>query len=215
MASHTNKNFSHCNPALELEPGVVLTSGLQEDLYINHADLQDEFLKQPELYAWWASTCELAKDLVARQKFLIERLAATIDHQARMEAEEASQKLGKTVKLTEKMVENTVISNQEYQTAMFQYLELKKQLGMLQAGKDAIEQKRDMLISLGANYRAEASSNPRILMDAAKEQARKAREVSAAKLERESAERAASAWVSEIDPTDNIPKKRPVGKKPA
>lgn len=199
MSSRTGKNFKHANPNLELEPGVVLTSEIQDDLYINHADLQEEFLRQPELFAWWASTCELAKDLVARQKFLLERLAANIDHQARMEAETASQALGKTVKLTEKMVENTVIGNKEYQTAMLQYLELKKQYGMLQAGKEAIEQKKDMLISLGANYRAEASSNPRILMDAARERARKAR-----------AEAAVENTQEEV-----TPRRTPVGKKPA
>jgi vacuolar-type H+-ATPase subunit D/Vma8 len=105
------------------------------------------------------------------------------------------------------MVENTVIANEEYQKAMFQYLELKKQLGMLQAGKDAIEQKKDMLISLGANYRAEASSNPSILMDAARERARKA--VASKKAENTPLE-------SYIDPIDNIPKRKmPVGKKPA
>lgn len=210
MASRTGKNFKHANPNLELEPGIVLTSEIQDDLYINHADLQEEFLRQPELFAWWASTCELAKDLVARQKFLLERLAANIDHQARMEAETASQALGKTVKLTEKMVENTVIGNKEYQTAMFQYLELKKQYGMLQAGKDAIEQKKDMLISLGANYRAEASSNPSILMDAAKERARKAREEREFKKQFDEYNELRE---SVVDSTDNIPKKRPVGKK--
>jgi hypothetical protein len=203
MSSRTGKNFSHANPNLELEPGVVLTSEIQDDLYINNADLQEEFLRQPELYAWWASTCELAKDLVAKQKFFLERLAANIDHQARMEAEQASQALGKPVKLTEKMVENTVIGNSEYQKAMYHYLELKKQLGMLQAGKDAIEQKKDMLISLGANYRAEASSNPSILMDAAKERARKAM----------AAKNTEQKYESVVDPTDNIPKKMPVGKK--
>jgi hypothetical protein len=201
MHSRTGKDFSHCNPLLELEPGVVLTGELQDDLAINHADLQEEFLKQAELFAWWASTCELAKDLVARQKFMIERLAASIDHRVRMEAEAASAQIGKSVKLTEKMVEHTIISDEEYQKAMFQYLELKKQFGMLQAGKDAVEQKKDMLVSLGANYRAEASSNPSILMDAARERARKARE------------RAISPTASQIDPTDNIPKKMPVGKK--
>jgi hypothetical protein len=197
MPSHTGKNFTSCNPKLELEPGVVLSSDLQDDLYINPANLQEEFLKQPELYAWWASTCELAKDLVARQKFLLERLSATIDHRVRLEAQQESERLGKTVKMTETMVEHTVISSEEYQKAMLCYLDFKKQLGMLQAGKEAMEQRKDMLISLGANYRAEASSNPSILMDAARERAR----------------RAAAGKRMEENSEPEVPRKTPVGKK--
>jgi len=193
---HVRKELGHCNPALELEPGVVLTSGLQEDLFIDSADLQGEFLRQPELFAWWASTCELAKDLVAKQKFLLERLAAIVDHHIREEAQKESISLGKTVKLTEKMVENSIITNEEYQKATFHYLELKRQLGMLQAGKDAIEQKKDMLISIGANYRAEASSNPSILMAAARDRARQA-------VEHRKAE----------EPAEEPAKRTPVGKK--
>lgn len=200
MPSHTGKNFTKSNPTLELEPGVTLTSDIQDDLYINPANLQEEFLRQPELFAWWASTCELAKDLVARQKFVLERLTAAIDHRVRLEAQQESERLGKTVKMTETMVQNTVISSEEYQKAMFEYLDLKKQLGMLQAGKDAIEQRKDMLISLGANYRAEASSNPSILMDAARERARRA---AAGKRVEESSETS----------SETTPKRTPVGKK--
>lgn len=175
MTVRTGKDFSRCNPRLELEEGVVMSGDLESDLYIDHGNLEEEFLNQPEKYAWWGATAEIAKDLVARQKFLLERLAAILDHHIRTGAVTESVP-GKAVRLTEKQIEHSINSNEDYQKAMFSYLDLKKQLGLLQAGKDAIEQRKDMLISLGANYRAEASSNPSIMMDAARERARRAAE---------------------------------------
>jgi len=199
--TRTNKDFSHHNPFLEIEEGVVLGADLQDDVFIDNSNLEEEFLNQPEIFAWWASTCELAKDLVAKQKFLLERLSATLDNKIRLDAEQLSIDTGKPVKLTETKILHMINTNEEYQRATFQHLEFKKQLGLLQAGKDAVEQRKEMLISLGANYRAEASSNPSILKDASRERARRAVD----------AQRAHESHETRTPQ----PVRRPVGKKPA
>jgi len=166
------RDFSHVKPDLKLDSGAELTADLQSDVRIESTNLEEEFLHQPERYAWWASVAELAKDLVARQKFMLERLAAKLDHAERLRAASSVP----PTKLTEKMMEHYINSHEEYQEAMLQFLEFKKQYGLLSVGRDAMEQRKDMLISIGANYRAEASANPSILMAAARDRARQAYE---------------------------------------
>lgn len=204
MPVRTGKDFKHSNPNLKLDNGGQLVGDLEADLYIDNSFLEEEFLKQPELFAWWATATELAKDLVGRQKFVLERMAATLDHGIRLSAV-SNPVGGKPIKLTEAQITHQITSDEKYQEAMLAYLEYKKQLGMLQAGKEAMEQRRDMLISLGANYRAEASSNPSILMGAARDRARRAAE--------EKRRESSSEPETEAEP-EPPPKKMP-GKRPA
>lgn len=150
------------NVDLDLD-GVNFNRTLADDLPINGADINGEFMEQPELFAWWATVSELAKDRVASTKYQLERIYATKDHAVRLELTEAK------AKITEKIVENTVITSKEYQECMFELLDAKKQLGLLLAGKEALVQRKDMLISLGANMRTEGGGNLSILKDAAKQ----------------------------------------------
>ena len=69
------------------------------------------------------------------------------------------------------MVENEVITDPRYQKTMTEYLSIKKDHGMLQAGREAFTQRKEMLISLGANYRAEGNADPVILQEVAKQKA--------------------------------------------
>lgn len=154
---------------------------LSEDVTICENDIQYEFLRQAELFAWWATMVEIARDHVGRLSLELKRKAAEIDHSVRMEAklanEEAINAARKAnmpdpknlLKLTEKMVENSVLTHEAYREIEDELLEMKKQLGLLIAGKDALAQKKEMLISLGANLRAEGMANPVILRNAARE----------------------------------------------
>ncbi|MCJ7760611.1 hypothetical protein MUP59_05655 [Candidatus Bathyarchaeota archaeon] len=142
--------------------GITYQSSLEEDMLINSTDLDGEFVEQPRKFVWWAVLSEVAKDLLAQKKYEMEQLYARLDHEKRTVA------LNAKVKLTEKMTENEVITDPRYQKCMAEYLEIKKQNGMLMAGKEAMSQRKDMLISLGANYRAEGNADPVILQEVAK-----------------------------------------------
>ena len=67
-----------------------------------------------------------------------------------------------SVKLTEKMVENTVITHPEYVESLNNHLDAKRTAGLLKAARDAMIHRRDMLIQLGATHRAEGTSDIRI-----------------------------------------------------
>ena len=126
---------------------------------------------------------------MSKKKYELDMLYASIDHKARQAA------LASKVKLTEKMVENTVITDQEFQQAKREYLEAKKEFGVLQAGREAFIQRKEMLISLGANYRAEGNADPVLLQEKAKQKA---------------AQKAAERSRVDAAKTKTAPKKKPV-----
>jgi hypothetical protein len=150
--------------------GITYTASLEEDIEIDGQDLDAEFLTQARKFAWWAMVSELAKDLMNRRKYDLDQLYARLDHKVRMEAS-CPPAPAKPIKLTEKMVENSVITSPEYKAAYETYLEIKKYYGMLSAGREAFVQRKEMLISLGANYRAEGNADPVLLQERAKAKA--------------------------------------------
>jgi len=185
-------NGPHLQVNLNID-GVDFQRELGDDIPISGSDLSGEFMEHSDRFAWWATVTELARDKVARTKYQLDRIYAIKDHAVRLELTLAK------AKATEKVVENTVITSKEYQECMFDLLESKKQLGLAVAGKEALTQRKDMLISLGANMRAEGSSNLSILKDAAKQRYQ---------------ERQAEKLREEANSTTKINTKPPVGKKP-
>lgn len=134
--------------------GIRYERSLDEDISIDNSSLDYEFSEQAKRFAWWAVVGEISMDVLARQKYSLDVLYAQLDQQKRAEAQAVG------VKLTEKMVENSVITDPLYREAMNKYLDIKKQSSILQAGKAAFLQRKDMLVSLGANYRAEGVGDP-------------------------------------------------------
>jgi len=150
--------------------GVTYEGALDEEIMIDSADLDSEFVEQARKFAWWAMLSELAKDKQAVIKNELDQLYARLDHKVRSEAAAATDPTGKSapVKLTEKMVENSVITDPTYQKLMKQYLEAKKEYGLLSAGRDAFAQRKEMLISLGANYRMQSMDHPAVTAEKAR-----------------------------------------------
>lgn len=126
---------------------------LGEDLSVNHSALSDVFATHAEKFAWYSTAYELAQDHEARLKEELARTYARVDHKIRMEAK------GANVKMTEKMVENSVITHPIYTELQEKYLDAKRNSGLLKAARDAMIHRRDMLIQMGANYRAEGASD--------------------------------------------------------
>jgi hypothetical protein len=145
-------NFKGLEVTFEVN-GVTYQGSLDTDLQIDAGDLNGEFQDQARRYAWWAALSELAKDKQATLKHQLDKVYARLDYQSRAQAVAATP----PVKLTEKMVENEVITSPVYEEAMQNYLQAKKEYGLLMAGREAMGHRKEMLISLGANYRAQAN----------------------------------------------------------
>ena len=126
---------------------------LKSDLRVNMGNLSEEFAEHADKFAWYATAYELALDAELNLKAKLERLYAQVDYIVREEARQAG------VKMTEKKVENSVITKPEYVSLQTQYLESKRNAGLLKSARDAMVHRKDMLIQLGANYRAEGVSD--------------------------------------------------------
>ena len=126
---------------------------LAEDLDLRGQNINDSFIEHSELFAWYATAYELALDVEVRAKDELARLYARVDAKARMDAKAAG------VKMTEKMVENTVITDPQYVAEQEKYYNAKRNTGLLKSAKDAMIHRRDMLIQMGATYRAEGNSD--------------------------------------------------------
>jgi len=133
--------------------GVTYENTLLEDSRINQGDLAGDFEHHPQVFARWATLYEMSLDYVERLKRGNERDYARLDHLVRMDGKASS------VKLTEKMVENTVITHPDYLESLNNYLGAKLTSGLLKAARDAMIHRRDMLIQLGATHRAEGVSD--------------------------------------------------------
>jgi hypothetical protein len=126
---------------------------LEEHLNLRTKNVMDCFIEHSELFAWYATAYELSLDVEIRAKESLARLYAVVDNTSRTAAK------GAGVKLTEKMVENTVITDPQYVSEQAKYLDAKRNTGLLKAAKDAMIHRRDMLIQMGATYRAEGLSD--------------------------------------------------------
>lgn len=125
----------------------------REHLDLRSKPIQDAFFEQAELYAWYATAQELAMDVEARLKEEVARVYARLDHHHRSAGKASG------VKMTEKMTENSVITDPQYVKIHGEYLDAKRNTGLLKASKEAMIHRKDMLIQMGANYRAEGQSD--------------------------------------------------------
>jgi hypothetical protein len=135
---------------------------VSEDLFIDEDNLNEEYIKQPGTFAWYAVLTAEAEAYRDKLKFDLEVLAADLDKQVREEIELRGDKV------TEKLVETEVGRKQEYRNKKEELLEANRQLNVMKAVKEGLVQKKDMLISLGANMRNEKDSSVRILQEEAK-----------------------------------------------
>ena len=124
-------------------------SHLDEHLYINSSDLNSEFSEHAERFAYYATCFEIASDKVRRYDVDMKRMYAILDSEKRNEL------LNSGIKSTEKMIENMVITDDRYVALQNEAMDAERQLGLLKAARDSMAQRKEMLVSLGANQRTE------------------------------------------------------------
>lgn len=134
-------------------------SQLEEDLFVNRADLSNEFARHAERFAFYATAYELSVERYTRLENALKRLYAQLDHEKRLAL------MNSGVKTTEKMIENSVITDDRYTAGEEEVLDAQKQVGLLKAARDAMIHRRDMLVSLGATYRAEVRADVSMMAD--------------------------------------------------
>lgn len=144
--------LAELNPTFSVG-NITYESKLEEDLFINRGDLNGEFMRHPERFAFYATCYELASIKVQQYETALKRLYALIDQEKRAELINAG------MKVTEKMVENTVITDDRYRALQDEALEAQQQCSVLKVAMIAMTQRKDMLIQLGSAFRAEMQAD--------------------------------------------------------
>lgn len=135
---------------------------LNSDLEIHPEDLNSDYCDQPAKFAWWATLAASAQAVVDRLKTKIEIQDTLIrkDLKGKLDSEIREQMELDGIKVTEGKVEAAFYSHAEYLEAANTLKELQQQLidaqdqaRILGVAKEAMNQRKDMLISLGAAMR--------------------------------------------------------------
>lgn len=130
--------------------GTIESYDLRKTLHINEFNLQDEFVKQPALFAFLASLMEAAQDRLATANLALER------HQAILTTQVRSGKLipfnhspKATDKLTEGALKAYITSDKKTQVLQDDVTFCEAQCGRLRVWVKGADQRREMLIQLG------------------------------------------------------------------
>lgn len=142
-------SFDVLNVAVKLRNGQVKQFDVAEELSISKATLNEDFIEQAGKYAWWSVLAEIAKSYVESTKNAMEKAEAEADKRARTQLQLDG------IKITETAVDRAIKLDEEYQAAVNAHLSAKKNAAILEKIARAFEQRKEMLINLGANLRNE------------------------------------------------------------
>lgn len=127
---------------------------LESCVQINEADMNAEFVKVPAQLAYWNNRYAIIYRHWLERKAMKEQLYAQLAIDIRTRLSIGASR----VTLTE--VESAVLLEPEYQQAKAKEIVAESEKVRLFGILDAIRSKRDMLVSLGANMRAEMQHDP-------------------------------------------------------
>lgn len=128
------------------------------DLVIDESRLSEEMARQPALYVYYATLAEEEYRRAKRIKFRLHCLHEDLDKKYRSEK-----------RTTEKDLSNRIKRNPKMRALYERYVATMHRAGQLKVLKDAFEQRKDMLQSIGANKRKEEETEIRTLQRKMKE----------------------------------------------
>ncbi len=127
----------------------------EKELKIDREDLDSEWLSQPQLYFRYAKKVIEAEDELSKVKEKLDICTAELDAKIRERAKLNDEKI------TEKLIENKIIKDEDHSMALKEFNRSKSDLNLLQAGLKAIEQRKSALENLVKLYCAGYFSSPR------------------------------------------------------
>ena len=142
----------------------VVSLDLSEDMIINVANINESYVDQPARYAYWATLATLARSKANKLKHQVEQeqdyikttLTGTLDGKVRQQLELDGEKV------TETKVLNAIYTHPEYISHKSKVADLQEkfiladeQARLLEVGKETMNQRKEMLISLGAQLRTD------------------------------------------------------------
>lgn len=152
-------------------PSQDLEKYVKDSVFIEPVALEEEFVRMPADLAYWGA--QYARSvrgyLIADMEFDRTEAEVRILVRERLLSEAApdpSEKPAKRGTVTESMVAAKVELDEDYQAARLALIEAEAEKVRVYGIVEAVKAKRDMLISLGANQRAEMKGDPVLRRDA-------------------------------------------------
>lgn len=109
--------------------------GYKDDLTINKHELDIEWMNQPKIFAEWGEKLIDAEEKVDKAKAQLELVKAQVDSKIRLE--------NINNKVTENFISNAIIQDKDYQKAVADHIEAKKQQGIIEIARKAFEFQRN------------------------------------------------------------------------
>lgn len=120
-----------------------------EELFIDEANLGKELAEHCSKLVFAAQKAIDAQLAHDQFKFKVDELAAIIDRDTRATYEAAGKKF------TEKVIDAAVITHADYKAAMNKLYQLKAQVELFKARRDAWRERGSMLVQMSSNKRSE------------------------------------------------------------
>lgn len=117
---------------------------IQEELAIDETKLEEELVRQPSKFFYWATMWARAAKARRKQQLKLRELEATLTANYRKEVASEDPKL----RVTERMVEDYLSTNQDYKVEKGATIEREYAEDMLGVAKDGFRQRGQALIEL-------------------------------------------------------------------
>lgn len=163
-----SKDYSVLQMTVNLRDDETVSLDLSSDMIINVANINESYINQPARYAYWATLATLARSKANKLKSQIDKeqdylktvLTGTLDGKVRTQLELDGEKV------TETKVTNAIFTHPEYISCKMKiselqdkFIEADEQARLLEVGRETMNQRKEMLISLGAQLRTDFDSS--------------------------------------------------------
>jgi hypothetical protein len=135
---------------------VEVTQYLKECVTIEPMALEEEFVRVASDLAYWGAKWADAQKAAAMAKLQRNEVEAAIDSEYRQQAAEAGEKV------TEKVIASRVQGDDRMKAVEISLIEAEAQASRARAFADAVRAKKDMVVALGSQVRAEMQADPSI-----------------------------------------------------
>lgn len=143
--------------------GMTHRHNLASELSIDRKNINDNMARQPSQYAWFAVLHALANDAYERLKAEKKSLYAEKDNKIRARAAKNGDKT------TENGIAQAIELDPDYVDLSNRILEAKLNVDLLQSALIAFQQRKDMLVSIASNMRAEMDTDLTVMKEKAKD----------------------------------------------
>lgn len=128
---------------------------LYPDLRVDPTHIIQQLTEQPSVYGYWSVLSEEADVILFSQKRKLERIEADLDERLRKEARDEGEKV------TETVIQRRILREDEYQDAMDEMVEARRNASYLGRLVRALEQRLSVLIAVNNRDRAEMAATGR------------------------------------------------------